>query len=234
MKTKFTAILIIIFSLLVVSEKNYSQTEELSAPVLLSPPNNDTLGVNDTALVWQSVAGANSYRVQAAIDAAYFTVIYVDTTVVGDTTLSLQNLIGTELRIGWKYYWRVRAINDDSQSTYSSVRSFIALQVQKYFPGKSWYDVDNKIINAHGGGFLYDDSSETYYWYGECRPESGWCAIGVSCYSSKNLINWKYEGVVLSDTSTNSTGETPVLERPKVIYTQAKLVLVFCRKILSF
>jgi hypothetical protein len=82
-------------------------------------------------------------------------------------------------------------MNDSVQSPYSSTWSFTALQVQKYFPSKSWYDVDNKIINAHGGGFLYDDSSKKYFWYGESRPASGWCATGVSCYSTTNLINWK-------------------------------------------
>lgn len=51
------------------------------APVLLSPPTNDTLGINDTALVWSSVPGADKYRVQIAIDGTYFTIVMVDTTI---------------------------------------------------------------------------------------------------------------------------------------------------------
>ena len=221
MKIKPLVSVIIIISFFVISGKVYGQTEELSAPVLLNPPGNSTLGVADTALVWQTVPGATSYRVYAAIDSASFFIVLLDTTVVNDTLLSLRNLIGTKIRIGWKYFWRVRAMNDSTQSPYSSIRSFTAFQVNRFIPSVSWYDIDNKIINAHGGGFLYDDSSETYYWYGEYRPASGWHASGVSCYSSKNLYNWKFEGVVLSDSSTNSAGNTPVLERPKVIYNES-------------
>ena len=221
MKIKLTTFLIILLSLAASVEKDYGQTAQLSAPILLNPTTNDTLGVNDTLLVWHSVPGADSYRVLAAIDSANFTMIYLDKKVIGDTSLSLRDFIGSKIRIGWKYYWHVCALNDSVQSSYSSTWSFTALQVQKFFPSKSWYDVDNKIINAHGGGFLYDDSSKKYYWYGESRPTSGWCATGVSCYSSTNLINWKYEGIVLSDSSTNSTGNTPVLERPKVIYNDS-------------
>ena len=51
------------------------------APVLISPPTNDTLGFNDTALVWSSVPWADQYRVQIAIDAIYFTIVMVDTTI---------------------------------------------------------------------------------------------------------------------------------------------------------
>ena len=189
--------------------------DSLEAPILINPPNNDTLGVNDTVLVWHKVPGAYSYRVLIGI---YYVITIVDTTVVGDTSLSLRNLIGTKIRIGLEHFWRVSASDSGRISPYSSVWSFIPFQIQKFIPGVSWYDTDNKIINAHGGGFLYDDSSETYYWYGEARPPSGFYSIGVSCYSSKNLYNWKFEGIVLSDSSTNSTGKTPVLERPKVIY----------------
>jgi len=220
MKIKPIAYIVIMIALFAISKIIYGQ-EGVSPPLLLSPSNNDTLGVNDTALVWQSVPGASSYRVLVAIDSIYFTIIFVDTTVVGDTSLSLRNLIGTKIRIGWKYFWKVSALDSSGKSPYSSVWSFTAFQALRFFPGTSWYDTDNKIINAHGGGFLYDDSSETYYLYGEARPPSGFYSIGVSCYSSKNLYNWKFEGIVLSDSSTNSSGNTPILERPKVIHNDS-------------
>lgn len=97
MKIKPIVFVIIIISFIVISRKVYGQTDELSAPVLLNPPGNAMLGVNDTALVWQAVPGATSYRIYAAIDSAYFTIIFVDTTIVGDTSLSLRNLIGTKI-----------------------------------------------------------------------------------------------------------------------------------------
>ncbi len=100
--------------------------------------------------------------------------------------------------------------------------------------GEEWLDTDGNRINAHGGGILYKDS--VYYWYGEYKGDStywnpkvpSWeCyrteAGGVSCYSSKDLVNWKFEGVVLPSNQTDSTSElhfSHVLERPKVIYNE--------------
>ena len=37
-----------------------------------------------------------------------------------------------------------------------------------YFqPARLWLDTDGNPIQAHGGGILFDEKSETYYWYGE-------------------------------------------------------------------
>lgn len=46
---------------------------------------------------------------------------------------------------------------------------------------------------------------------------------GVSCYSSKDLTTWKYEGIVLSavkDDTNHDLHPSQVLERPKVIYNE--------------
>ena len=99
-------------------------------------------------------------------------------------------------------------------------------------PGIEWLDTNNEKINAHGGGILYHEG--IYYWYGECKSDStywnpnvpGWeCyrteAGGVNCYSSKDLLNWKYEGLVLQPEMSDTQSDlhpSKVLERPKVIY----------------
>lgn len=100
-------------------------------------------------------------------------------------------------------------------------------------PGAVWYDTDGNPINAHGGGILYHEG--TYYWYGEYKkgptilPEwATWeCyrtdVTGVSCYSSQDLVNWKFEGIVLpavSDDREHDLAPGNVLERPKVIYNR--------------
>lgn len=36
-----------------------------------------------------------------------------------------------------------------------------------FYPGKIWLDTDGNPIQAHGGGVLFDERTETYYWYGE-------------------------------------------------------------------
>ncbi len=91
-------------------------------------------------------------------------------------------------------------------------------------PGQEWQDDNGVHINAHGGGILYFD--DLYYWYGEHKIEGeigNTAQVGVHVYSSKDLYNWKDEGIVLSVDSTDSNSEIAkgcILERPKVIYNE--------------
>ncbi|XP_042486439.1 uncharacterized protein LOC122066660 isoform X2 [Macadamia integrifolia] len=99
-----------------------------------------------------------------------------------------------------------------------------------FYPGKIWLDTDGNPIQAHGGGILYVERSETYYWYGENKDGPTYHAhkkgaarvdiIGVSCYSSKDLWAWKNEGIVLAgeENESHDLHKSNVLERPKVIY----------------
>ena len=64
-------------------------------------------------------------------------------------------------------------------------------------PTKMWNDMNGEYINAHGGGILTYGGK--YYWFGEHRPATGFATeVGVSCYSSTDLHNWKYENVALA------------------------------------
>jgi len=105
---------------------------------------------------------------------------------------------------------------------------------QEFHPGEVWSDTDGKPINAHGGGILFRKG--VYYWYGEfktgktylpdCNKSWGGTrvdTVGVSCYSSTNLADWKNEGIVLSavtDDPQSDLHKSKVLERPKVIYNK--------------
>jgi beta-galactosidase len=98
--------------------------------------------------------------------------------------------------------------------------------------GEVWPDTDGKPLNAHGGGVLFHDG--TYYWYGEIKQgktylpkvNASWGGTrvdvtGVSCYSSKDLLEWKNLGNVLpavADDPEHDLHPGKVLERPKVIY----------------
>ncbi len=115
-----------------------------------------------------------------------------------------------------------------------TVSMFIACSYQSNYieQGTQWLDTNGKVINAHGGGILFYNG--VYYWYGEYKGDSTYrlewvktweCwradAGGVSCYSSHNLVNWKFEGIVLPVNRNDSTSElhpSQVIERPKVIY----------------
>lgn len=99
-------------------------------------------------------------------------------------------------------------------------------------PGQTWPDTEGKHINAHGGGILY--YNDTYYWFGETRLIQGdkeRSNYGVGCYSSKDLLNWKNEGLALRVINDTSSLLLPgcVIERPKVIYNKktGKFVMWF-------
>lgn len=67
-----------------------------------------------------------------------------------------------------------------------------------FYPGQVWLDTEGKRIQAHGGSVIYID--DTYYWYGENKEKTdgknGIWHWGVRCYSSKDLYNWKDEGLI--------------------------------------
>jgi len=91
-----------------------------------------------------------------------------------------------------------------------------------FHPGQVWYDKDSVPVNAHGGGILLYKG--IYYWFGEHKTEGtagNTAQVGVHCYSSKDLYNWKNEGIVLpvvEDDPDHDLARGCILERPKVIY----------------
>lgn len=101
-----------------------------------------------------------------------------------------------------------------------------------------WHDTDGNIINASDGGVIFADGK--YHWYGMAfRPlpmNGGPCGgqmtdIGIVMYESCDLLNWKYEGVIL-EVSTDPKSElyAPLrFERPKIIYNEkTKQYVLWC------
>jgi beta-galactosidase len=86
-------------------------------------------------------------------------------------------------------------------------------------PDTVWPADNGTHIDCHGGNIIYQASTKTYFWYGEHRSTP----TGVSCYSSKDIYNWKYEGIAMTK------GSIQTLERPKVVYntTTQKYVMWF-------
>ncbi|GEL10633.1 Glycosyl hydrolases family 43 [Flavobacterium glycines] len=96
-------------------------------------------------------------------------------------------------------------------------------QNKAFIPGMEWKDTDGAHINAHGGGVVFRDG--IYYWYGEYKTagRGGNTALqGVSCYSSKDLYNWKNEGIVLKVENNPNSEITKgcIIERPKVVFNK--------------
>jgi hypothetical protein len=101
-----------------------------------------------------------------------------------------------------------------------------------FTPGTIWPDNNGVHINAHGGGIL--EYKGKYYWYGEHKVAGGLgnsAQVGVHCYSSTDLYNWKDEGISLkvSDEAGHDIEKGCVLERPKVVYNKktGKFVMWF-------
>jgi beta-xylosidase len=90
-------------------------------------------------------------------------------------------------------------------------------------PGEIWPDDKGVHINAHGGGMLFHEGK--YYWFGEHKIEGeagNRAQVGIHCYSSTDLYNWKDEGIALE---VSNEPESPIvkgciIERPKVIYNK--------------
>jgi len=99
-----------------------------------------------------------------------------------------------------------------------------------FYPDNLWFDTDGDIINAHGGGLLYHEGK--YYWFGEHKGERSNAAfVGVTCYSSTDLYNWKNEGIALpvSEDPDSPIVSGSTIERPKVIYNSktGKFIMYF-------
>ncbi len=97
-------------------------------------------------------------------------------------------------------------------SVAAPVLVFSAGSLTSFKPGKDWFDIDGKLIDCHAGNIIFVQGTKTYYWFGEHRGSPS----GVSCYSSKDLYNWKNEGIALNKATAGlSSG---IIERPKVAY----------------
>ena len=94
------------------------------------------------------------------------------------------------------------------------------VEYNSFSPGSIWNDTDGSHINAHGGGFYYEDG--TYYWYGEHKDSHSLANVGVRVYKSKDLYNWENCGVALavSNDPNSEITKGSVIERPKVVYNR--------------
>lgn len=87
-----------------------------------------------------------------------------------------------------------------------------------------WYDDCGKRIQAHGGSVMEVDG--VYYFYGENKehtiPGSGVWHNGVNCYSSTDLVNWKFENTILKSSNDLSNPLYPsrIMDRPHILYNK--------------
>lgn len=122
------------------------------------------------------------------------------------------------------FYTGIVQSADDDPAALVAVVSESAKPLSSFEPGApSWPDTNGVHINAHGGGVLFHDG--VYYWFGEHKIQGrrgNSAQVGVHCYSSGDLYNWKDEGVALavSEDRESEIVRSCVIERPKVIYNE--------------
>ncbi len=92
-------------------------------------------------------------------------------------------------------------------------------------PGQVWLDTEGKRIQAHGGSVFYENG--IYYWYGENKEKSdgrnGIWHWGVRCYSSRDLYNWKDEGIIIppdEEDPSSPLHPSRCMDRPHIIYNK--------------
>lgn len=92
-------------------------------------------------------------------------------------------------------------------------------------PGQIWLDTEGKRIQAHGGSVFYENG--TYYWYGENKEKSdgrnGIWHWGIRCYSSRDLYNWKDEGIIIPPVEEDPLSPlhpSRCMDRPHIIYNK--------------
>lgn len=94
--------------------------------------------------------------------------------------------------------------------------------------GTIWCDDQGNTIQAHGGMILRHEG--VWYWYGEHKDapvsiQNGMehlNFVGISCYSSTDLMNWHHEGLCLtaSEDPASDLYLDKIGERPKVLYNK--------------
>ena len=127
--------------------------------------------------------------------------------------LMLRSLLSVLVLLVW--------VNDAPTAELEPDKNSIGEALDSVSNGDLWLDTQGVHINAHGGGVLNHDGK--YYWFGEHKTKGrkgNVANVGVRCYSSTDLLNWKNEGVVLPVSGDPNSDITKgcVLERPKVIY----------------
>lgn len=105
-------------------------------------------------------------------------------------------------------------------------------------PGQVWLDTDGNRIQAHGGSVIA--VGDTFYWYGENKEKTtGEDKIwhwGVRCYSSKDLYNWKSEGIIIppdEEDASSPLHPSAMMDRPHIVYNERTKKYVAWLKIMG-
>ncbi|GLX71527.1 family 43 glycosylhydrolase [Paenibacillus glycanilyticus] len=129
------------------------------------------------------------------------------------------------VRYGWRNWMMANLRNGHGLPAAPLQACLEPAQLRK--PGDLWLDTDRRPVHAHGGSILYHEG--VYYWYGEYKRGATSTSpaginrvdfLGIGCYSSIDLTNWQFRGLVLKaeNDPESELHASRVAERPKVLY----------------
>lgn len=86
-------------------------------------------------------------------------------------------------------------------------------------PALVWLDDRGRHIQAHGGAVIEVDGE--YFWFGEDRsPDNEPGTSCVACYSSTDLMNWRFRNQVFVGRNPDQVDGLWQIERPKVYHNR--------------
>ncbi len=122
----------------------------LPIPLITSPNDGQEFTDEDITLVWQFVHSSASYTVEIAMDSLFTNILDSITTDVTQFTIP-------SIAPAFKYFWRVKAVNDYIESSWSKTRSFIKILVLA-IPSPIKPE-NNSIIDRNYIQFLWNSST---------------------------------------------------------------------------
>lgn len=91
--------------------------------------------------------------------------------------------------------------------------------------GVPLFDDRGREISAHGANIVRE--GDTFYLFGEAHADGTNAFSGFNCYSSKDLVHWKFESVALPVQAGGALGPRRVGERPKVMKSRTGEYVMF-------
>ena len=198
-------------------------------PLLIFPDNNAVDLGEQLKLTWETMKGADNYQLQIAYSND-FVDIFIDTTEVMDEELLVQGLEN-----GMNYFWRVRATDSESASTWSEVYSFSTAilppnKISIIQPASSSEDIDLPVT------FIWKQAVTADYYelkFGDTKELSNSITLSDITDTTVTLENlnydsryfWKVRGINLLDNGpwsevySFSTG-LPIPDFPVLVHPQ--------------
>jgi len=146
------------------------------APVLASPSNGAGNIETEVALTWQTASGADTYRLQVALDQNFANLV------VNDGSLTSTTEMVTGLVHATEYFWRVRGTNLGGAGLWSPTWRFTTEQAQAPLPEKP-----HLLEPAHGA--MGVSANPTLVWQAANHATHYHVQVSTSRYFSQRALD---------------------------------------------